>query len=34
MAEKGNTKQEILAAALDLFSAQGYETTPCSRLMT
>lgn len=27
MAEKGNTKQEILEAALDLFSAQGYEAT-------
>lgn len=25
MAEKGNTKQEILEAALDLFSAQGFE---------
>lgn len=27
MAEKGNTKQEILEAALDLFSAQGFEAT-------
>ena len=30
MAEKGNTKQEILEAALDLFSAQGFEALPCS----
>ena len=27
MAEKGNTKQEILEVALDLFSTQGYEAT-------
>lgn len=27
MAEKGNTKQEILEAAQDLFSAQGFEAT-------
>lgn len=27
MAEKGNTKQEILEAALDLFSVQGFEAT-------
>lgn len=27
MAEKGNTKQEILEAVLDLFSAQGFEAT-------
>lgn len=27
MAEKGNTKQEILEAAQDLFSAQGFEVT-------
>lgn len=33
MAEKGNTKQEILAAALDLFSAQGFEVTSM-QLMT
>ena len=25
--EKGNTKQEILDAALELFSTQGYEAT-------
>ena len=33
MAEKGNTKQEILEAALDLFSAQGFEATSM-QLMT
>ncbi|WP_288566894.1 TetR family transcriptional regulator [uncultured Treponema sp.] len=33
MAEKGNTKQEILAAALDLFSTQGFEATSM-QLMT
>lgn len=27
MSERGNTKQEILEAALDLFSAQGFEAT-------
>ena len=29
---KGNTKQEILEAALDLFSVQGYEATSVSQL--
>lgn len=33
MAEKVNTKQEILEAALDLFSAQGFEVTSM-QLMT
>ena len=32
MAEKGNTKQEILEAALDLFSAQGYEATSMQQI--
>ena len=32
MAEKGNTKQEILEASLDLFSTQGYEATSVSRI--
>ena len=32
MAEKGNTKQEILEAALELFSVQGYEATSVSQL--
>lgn len=30
--EKGNTKQEILKAALDLFSEQGYEATSVSQI--
>lgn len=30
--EKGNTKQEILAAALDLFSTQGFEATSVSQI--
>ncbi|MGM9554145.1 MAG: TetR/AcrR family transcriptional regulator [Faecousia sp.] len=30
--EKGNTKQEILAAALELFSVQGFEATSISRI--
>ena len=30
--EKGNTKQEIIEAALDLFSAQGFEATSVSQL--
>lgn len=32
MTAKGNTKQEILDAALELFSAQGYEATSISQL--
>ena len=32
MTTKGNTKQEILQAALDLFSVQGYEATSISQL--
>lgn len=32
MAVKGNTKQEILDAALELFSAHGYEATSISQL--
>ena len=32
MAAKGNTKQEILDAALDLFSRHGYEATSISQL--
>ena len=32
MAVKGNTKQEILDAALELFSVQGYEATSISQL--
>ena len=32
MAPKGNTKQEILEAALELFSVQGYEATSISQL--
>ena len=30
--EKGNTKKEILNAALDLFSTQGYEATSISQI--
>ncbi len=30
--EKGNTKQEILEAALDLFSTQGFEATSVSQI--
>ncbi len=30
--EKGNTKQEILKVALDLFSVQGYEATSVSQI--
>jgi len=30
--EKGNTKQEVLKAALDLFSVQGYEATSISQI--
>lgn len=32
MTSKGNTRQEILHAALDLFSVQGYEATSISQL--
>ena len=32
MTAKGNTKQEILDAALELFSVQGYEATSISQL--
>ena len=32
MTAKGNTRQEILDAALELFSAQGYEATSISQL--
>ena len=32
MTAKGNTKQEILEAALELFSVQGYEATSISQL--
>ncbi len=32
MTEKGNTKQEILEKALDLFSVQGYEATSISQI--
>lgn len=32
MAAKGNTKREILDAALELFSVQGYEATSISQL--
>ena len=32
MAEKGNTKQEILACALELFSVQGYEASSISQI--
>ena len=32
MAGRGNTKQEILDAALDLFSVQGYEATSISQI--
>lgn len=32
MAEKGNTKQEILETALDLFSVQGYEATSMAQI--
>ena len=30
--ERGNTKQEILNAALDLFSVQGFEATSISQI--
>ena len=30
--EKGNTKQEILEAALKLFSVQGFEATSISQI--
>ena len=30
--EKGNTKQVIIEAALDLFSAQGFEATSVSQI--
>ena len=30
--EKGNTKQEILEASLDLFSVQGFEATSISQI--
>ena len=30
--EKGNTKREILSAALDLFSEQGFESTSLSQI--
>ena len=32
MAEKGNTKQEILACALELFSVQGFEASSISQI--
>lgn len=32
MAEKGNTKQAIMEAALELFSVQGYEATSVSQI--
>ena len=32
MMEKGNTKQEILETALDLFSVKGYEATSISQI--
>ena len=32
MTERANTKQEILDAALELFSVQGYEATSISQL--
>ena len=32
MAEKGNTKREILNAALDLFSVHGYEATSTAQI--
>lgn len=32
MAEKGNTKQEILEAVLDLFSTQGFEATSMQQI--
>lgn len=32
MAERGNTKQEILACALDLFSVQGFEASSISQI--
>lgn len=32
MAEKGNTKQEILETALDLFSVRGYEATSMAQI--
>ena len=30
--DRGNTKQEILEAALELFSVQGFESTSISQL--
>ena len=30
--EKGNTKQEILEMALDMFSVKGYEATSISQI--
>ena len=30
--ERGNTKQEILEASLDLFSVKGYEATSISQI--
>lgn len=30
--ERGNTKQEILEASLDLFSVQGFEATSISQI--
>ena len=30
--ERGNTKQEILEAALELFSVQGFEATSISQI--
>ena len=32
MTAKGNTRQEILDAALELFSVQGFEATSISQL--
>ena len=30
--DKGNTKREIITAALDLFSTQGFEATSISQI--
>ncbi len=31
--DRGNTKQEILEASLDLFSVQGFEATSISQIV-